>query len=113
MKTDAAAIFLAVITCVASMDAEAAKPLSNASTQTVDVSVPVGRTSFPPGPGSELADAHCVICHSPGMVLRQPPLSFDEWKAEVNKMRSVYAAPIPADKIEEVARYLSTINGKP
>jgi hypothetical protein len=47
------------------------------------------------------------------MVLRQPPLSFEEWQTEVNKMRVVYAAPLPADKIEEIARYLSAINGKP
>lgn len=45
--------------------------------------------------------------------MRQPPLSFGEWKAEVDKMRVVYAAPLPADKIEEIARYLSAINGKP
>jgi hypothetical protein len=47
------------------------------------------------------------------MVTRQPPLSFDAWKTEVEKMRAAYGAPLPADQIETVARYLATINGKP
>lgn len=114
MKARAAVLLIAVITVVdASTVAGAAKNSVNAPTQTVDVSLPTGMTVFPPGPGSELANAHCVICHSPGMVVRQPPLSFEEWKDEVTKMRTVYAAPLPPDKIEEVARYLSIINGKP
>jgi hypothetical protein len=47
------------------------------------------------------------------MVTRQPPLTFDEWKAEVTKMRAVYGAPLPPENIEEIARYLATINGRP
>ena len=78
----------------------------------VRVSLPPGTTSFPPGPGSDLADRHCVVCHSTGMVLRQPPLSFDEWKAEAAKMRAVYGAPFPAEDIDAIARYLTSINGK-
>ena len=114
MNAQMAALSMAALTCLAVSETAGATPPSAApDRQTVDVSLPAGRTTFPPAPGSELANAHCVICHSPGMVLRQPPLSFEEWKAEVNKMRVVYAAPLPADKIEEIARYLSAINGKP
>jgi hypothetical protein len=47
------------------------------------------------------------------MVTRQPALSFDEWKAEVNKMRTVYGVPLSADEVEPIARYLTAINGKP
>ena len=82
------------------------------ATREVHVSLPPGTTSFPPGPGSDLADQHCVVCHSAGMVLRQPPLSFDEWKAEAAKMRTVYGAPFPAENIDAIARYLNSINGK-
>lgn len=114
MNARTAALSMAALTCLAVSDTTGAAPPATAlDRQTVDVSLPTGRTMFPPAPGSELANAHCVICHSPGMVLRQPPLSFEEWQTEVNKMRVVYGAPIPADKIEEIARYLSAINGKP
>lgn len=89
-----------------------AKPTSQAVMHTVQVAMPPGATAFAPGPGSDLANQHCVTCHSTGMVLRQPPLSFDEWKAEVAKMRAVYGAPLPADNIEAIARYLTAINGK-
>ena len=89
------------------------KPGVAAVIRTVDVTLPNGRETFPPGKGSDLANAQCVICHSAGMVIRQPPLSFQEWKAEVSKMRAVYGAPLPADQIEQIAQYLTAINGKP
>ncbi|RKP45926.1 cytochrome c [Trinickia fusca] len=78
----------------------------------VDVTLPSGETVFPPGKGSEIANANCVICHSTGMVLRQPALTVDEWHAEIDKMRNAFGAPIPADQVDELAHYLSTINGR-
>lgn len=82
-------------------------------TRNVQVRLPDSQNTFPPGAGAELANAQCMICHSVGMVTRQPPLSFEEWKGEVNKMRSVYGAPLPADQVDQLAKYLTTINGKP
>ena len=90
----------------------AAKSQASVARDTVQVSLPTG-SAFPPGPGSDVANAHCLICHSAGMVMRQPPLTFDDWKSEVAKMRAVYGAPLPPDSIEEIARYLVTVNGKP
>lgn len=89
------------------------KPDATAVIRTIDVALPNGREAFPLGTGADLANAHCVICHSVGMVTRQPPLSFQEWKAEVAKMRAVYGAPFDADQIEPIARYLTVIDGKP
>ena len=78
----------------------------------VSVELPAGDTAFPPGNGADIANGQCLICHSAGMVLRQPPLSQDEWAGEINKMRSAYGAPIPADQVEALARYLHGINGR-
>ncbi|SIT43997.1 exported hypothetical protein [Paraburkholderia piptadeniae] len=89
------------------------KPSTKAATQTVEVSLPNGISTFPPGPGSTLANQQCVICHSVDMVTRQPPLSFESWKAEVLKMRAVYGAPLPPEQVEDIARYLTRINGTP
>ncbi|MBN3792177.1 cytochrome c [Burkholderia sp. Ac-20353] len=108
MTKTTAALLLAAMTCALSTSARAAPP-----TATLQVELPGDVRKFPPGPGADLADLHCLLCHSVGMVTRQPPLSFDEWKAEVVKMRAVYGAPLPPDAIDDLARYLTSINGKP
>jgi mono/diheme cytochrome c family protein len=79
----------------------------------VSVDLPVSQVPFPPGNGSVIANAYCLICHSAGMVLRQPPLSQDEWTTEINKMRNAFGAPLPADQVEALAKYLRSINGQP
>ena len=78
----------------------------------VSVDLPTSQISFPPGNGSIIANAYCLICHSAGMVLRQPPLTQDEWTAEINKMRNAFGAPIPADQVQALAQYLRSINGR-
>ena len=78
----------------------------------VSVDLPVSQISFPPGNGSVIANAYCLICHSAGMVLRQPPLTQDEWTVEINKMRNAFGAPLPADQVEALAEYLLSINGR-
>jgi mono/diheme cytochrome c family protein len=78
----------------------------------VSVDLPTSQISFPPGNGSVIANAYCLICHSAGMVLRQPPLTQDEWTGEINKMRNSFGAPLPADQVEALAKYLRSINGQ-
>jgi mono/diheme cytochrome c family protein len=78
----------------------------------VSVDLPASQASFPAGNGSVIANAYCLICHSAGMVLRQPPLTQDEWTGEINKMRSSFGAPIPADQVQALAQYLRGINGR-
>jgi len=76
----------------------------------VKVDLPVSNSYFPAGDGADVANAQCLICHSAGMVLRQPPLTQKEWIGEINKMRNSYGALIPADQIESLATYLHKIN---
>ncbi len=78
----------------------------------VSVDLPTSQIPFPPGNGSVIANAYCLICHSAGMVLRQPPLTQDEWTGEINKMRNSFGAPLPADQVEALAKYLRSINGQ-
>jgi mono/diheme cytochrome c family protein len=78
----------------------------------LSVDLPASQVSFPPGNGSVIANAYCLICHSAGMVLRQPPLTQDEWSGEINKMRNAFGAPLPADQVEALAKYLRSINGQ-
>ncbi|AHI67481.1 c-type cytochrome [Burkholderia thailandensis] len=78
----------------------------------VDAKLPVSAERFPPGPGSDIANAQCLICHSTGMVTRQPPLTEQEWATISNKMRVAYGAPLPEKDVDALARYLYSINGK-
>lgn len=79
---------------------------------TVRVELPAGDESFPSGRGSEIATSQCLVCHSAGMVLTQPPLKKDEWRAEIMKMRTVYGATIPEDQVDGLSEYLKNINGR-
>jgi mono/diheme cytochrome c family protein len=78
----------------------------------VSVELPASDEIFPPGVGADIAASRCQICHSAGMVLRQPPLTKGEWRAEIIKMRSAYGAPIPDDQVDELSEYLNRINGQ-
>ena len=78
----------------------------------VSVELPASQISFPAGNGSVIANGYCLICHSAGMVLRQPPLTQDEWTVEINKMRNSFGAPVPAAQVPALAKYLRSINGR-
>jgi cytochrome c5 len=78
----------------------------------VRVELPSSDESFPPGNGAEIANSQCLICHSAGMILTQPPLKKDEWRAEIMKMRTAYGAPIPEDQADGLAQYLKQISGR-
>src|SRR5579862_6270350 len=82
-----------------------AGPLSS-----VRVHLPTSMTRFPPGEGAEIANSQCLLCHSAGMVLTQPALSVSQWQASINKMRTVYGAPLPAAQVDALAAYLSKLS---
>ena len=112
-------IFLLVITLGGSLawsqaanSTSATSGVSGWQWSNVSVALPTSETSFPPGDGAEITP-QCLICHSAGMVLRQPPLTRDQWLGEINKMRSAYGAPLPADQVGRLADYLFRINGSP
>lgn len=97
---------------IASQVARQAEIVPPVRFKTVNVALSPGEAMFPPGHGAEIANANCVMCHSTGMVLHQPPLTFDEWKTEIMKMRAAFGAPIPADQVDDLARYLNTVDGR-
>jgi mono/diheme cytochrome c family protein len=87
------------------------KDLTSRQWAIVRVELPANDENFPPGVGADIAASQCLICHSAGMVLRQPPLTKDEWRAEILKMRSAYGAPLPDDQVDGLSEYLKGING--
>jgi len=115
----ASAFATLLITCILAgcVTGAADSPSAKSSTLTpppwpvMKVDLPFSNAYFPAGDGADVANAQCLICHSAGMVLRQPPLTQKEWIGEINKMRNSYGAPLPADQIEILAKYLVRING--
>jgi cytochrome c5 len=100
--------------CVAwlgSANADAARQ-KDVPQKVVRVDLPDDDEFFPSGVGSDIASSQCEICHSAGMVLTQPPLKKNEWRAEIVKMRTAYGAPIPEDQVDALAEYLKSINGR-
>lgn len=89
------------------------RPAALSQWAAVTVEMPVSNAVFPAGEGAEAATSYCLICHSAGMVLRQPPLAITVWRAEIAKMKSVYGAPIPDDQVEKIASYLAGLRAQP
>ncbi|HEV8502378.1 MAG TPA: cytochrome c [Casimicrobiaceae bacterium] len=76
------------------------------------IELPPEASRLKDAPGVERANAQCMTCHSADYVITQPrgkPLAF--WKAEVEKMKNVYGAPIPAEDIAPLADYLTRAYG--
>ena len=74
--------------------------------KSVNVDLPFGERMFPDAPGSDVVNNNCLACHSAGMVLTQPALSKEQWRAEVDKMRTAYKAPIDPKDVDAVVDYL-------
>ena len=77
-----------------------------AATAAERFSLPPERSAFKNGPGVEIATAQCVLCHSADYISTQPRLPRAAWKANVQKMREKYGAPVPEDKMEALVDYL-------
>jgi hypothetical protein len=76
------------------------------------IDLPGQTATLKPGPGADLANGLCLICHSAEYITTQPsdkPLGF--WKAEVEKMKKVYGAPIPDEQVQALATYLTRSYG--
>jgi len=73
--------------------------------KTVNVVLPTSDRMFPDGPGSDVVNSYCLVCHSAGMVLSQPAMTRSAWEAEVQKMRNAYKAPIPEEQIQTITSY--------
>jgi cytochrome c553 len=79
--------------------------------KSVNVDLPAGDRMFD-GPNSDVANNNCLACHSADMVLNQPALSKTHWRAEVEKMRTAYKAPIDPKDEDAIVAYLVSVKGR-
>jgi mono/diheme cytochrome c family protein len=67
-----------------------------------------------PGPGLDVVQNECNICHSVDYIrMNSPFLNADGWKAEMTKMRTAFGAPIDDADAETILNYLATHYGPP
>jgi mono/diheme cytochrome c family protein len=78
--------------------------------KSVNVEIPFGDRMFE-GLGSDFANNNCLACHSAGMVLDQPALTQEQWRAEVEKMRAAFKAPVDPKDVDAIVAYLVSIKG--
>jgi cytochrome c5 len=65
------------------------------------------------GPGRQLVEAHCVMCHSLDYIpMNAPILDRKGWEGSVNKMVKVMGAPIGEDEARAIVDYLAARYGK-
>jgi hypothetical protein len=88
-----------------------AKADGNLVLKSVNVDMPFGDRMFPDGPGADAINSSCLSCHSAGMVLNQPALPKAQWRAEVEKMRNAYKAPIDPKDVDVIVDYLARTKG--
>jgi mono/diheme cytochrome c family protein len=86
---------------------------ATATAAEVKITLPAETATFKPGKGAELAQAHCVICHSVEYISTQPPMARKFWEATLKKMKEKFAAPTPDDILPALAEYLTAAYGVP
>jgi len=65
-----------------------------------------------PGPGSEVAQRQCQLCHSTDYIVMQPHGDAKQWQGVVTKMMKVFGAPVTDAEAKTIVEYLSTAYGK-
>ncbi len=76
------------------------------------VALPEDTGVFPVRAGSDEMTANCAACHSPSMILLQPALSTEQWKAEIKKMKEVYKAPVDPAAESAILSYLEATSAE-
>ncbi len=82
-----------------------------AAKDTVAIELPAEHTRLAPGPNLAAAQI-CVVCHSVDYIYMQPPLTDDQWRSEVLKMKNMFGAPISDAEVEPIVIYLLSQNGE-
>jgi len=83
---------------------------SEITTPNRSITFPTDPFSFQPGPGQEIANTYCVICHSADYIYTQPPHSQTTWTEIIKKMKLAFGCPIPEESIIHLAQYLTHQN---
>jgi cytochrome c5 len=72
-----------------------------------------GNVHLKDGPGKQLVEANCSMCHSLDYIqMNSPFLDRKGWEASVNKMIKVMGAPVAEGDVQNIVDYLAAQYGK-
>ena len=77
------------------------------------ISLPSHGREFSGASEAAVANTYCLMCHSGGMVLTQPPLTLSQWQAEVRKMIKTYGCPLPQSDVDDLAQFIAQASQTP
>jgi sulfite dehydrogenase (cytochrome) subunit B len=63
------------------------------------------------GEGVETARANCIACHSTDYIVLQPGREATQWESEVQKMVTVFGAPVSQADAKAIVNYLASAYG--
>jgi cytochrome c5 len=72
--------------------------------------LPAHGRAFSGDPQASVANTYCLMCHSGGMVMTQPPLTLSQWQAELRKMIKTYGCPLPQSDVDKLAQFMVQSN---
>ena len=78
----------------------------------LEIHLPSETNAFKQYTGAEIANAHCLVCHSVEYVSTQPPMPRAFWKSSIQKMQQRYGAAIPEAQMDALTDYLTRNYGK-
>ncbi len=84
---------------------------ASADEKVVSIQLPAETAVYKNGPGVELAQAHCVSCHSADYISSQPPMPRKFWEGSVKKMKEKFGAPVPDNIAVLLADYFTAAYG--
>ncbi len=70
------------------------------------ITLPDDPIDLPDGPGRDAVIANCTACHSPSTMLQQPRVSREKWESIVDKMITLYKAPVDEAAVPEIVDYM-------
>jgi hypothetical protein len=70
------------------------------------ITLPDDPIDLPEGPGRDAVIANCTACHSPSTMLQQPRVSREKWESIVDKMITLYKAPVDEAAVPEIVDYM-------
>lgn len=102
------ALFVVALVAAVASDSRAVR-----ADDTVTITLPPDDVKLADGPGRDVTETQCRMCHSLDYVTTQPRGGAAQWQGVVTKMRTVYAAPIGEADAKTIADYLTDHYGGP
>ena len=78
---------------------------------TAVITLPPEHGTLKPGPGMEVTQKACQMCHSVDYITMQPRGGDAQWRGVVTKMVKVFGAPIGNEDADVIVEYLSRAYG--